>query len=125
MGSRPVMVQCMPARLALVVVGEVSGFAGGVGDQAGCVGWQVEGGDGVGDGVGVAQVEGVDEVLFPVGGVLKQAVDEFGEGGEVFAGVVVVDDLGGVRGLLVGDGPDPFRAVAEHDGLSDLVESAA
>lgn len=28
---------------AVVVVGEVAGFAGGVGDQAGCVGWQVEG----------------------------------------------------------------------------------
>ena len=43
----------------------------------------------------------------------------------MFAGVVVVHDLGGVGEVLVGDVPDPFGAVAQDDRLADVVESAA
>ena len=67
----------------------------------------------------------VDEALFEGGGVGQDWGGGLGQVGEVFAGVEVVHDLGGVGEVLVGDGPDPFGAVTEHDGLSDLVEPAA
>ncbi|MDQ1295620.1 MAG: hypothetical protein QG608_3505 [Actinomycetota bacterium] len=67
----------------------------------------------------------VDEGLFEGGRVGQDVGEGLGEVGEVFAGVVVVHDLGGGQELLVGDGPDPFGAVAEDDGLADLVEPAA
>ena len=46
-----------------------------------------------------------------------------GEGSQVvgvLAGVVEVHDLGGGREQLVGEVPDPHRAVAEDDGLADV-----
>ena len=51
-----------------------------------------------------------------------------GEGGEVvdvLAGVVEVDDLGGGGEQLIGEVPDPDRAVAEDDELADVLCAAA
>ena len=39
--------------------------------------------------------------------------------------MVDVDDLDGVGGILAGPVPDPGGAVAEDDGLRDLIEAAA
>ena len=48
-----------------------------------------------------------------------------GEGVQVFAGVVDVDDRGGFGHDRGGQLPDPGRAVAEHDELADVVGAAA
>jgi hypothetical protein len=79
----------------------------------------------VGDLVGLAEVEVVDEGLFKGGWVGEDGGEGLGQVGEVLAGVEVVHDLGGSWEVLVGDFPDPFGAVAEDDGLADLAEPAA
>ena len=44
---------------------------------------------------------------------------------QVLAGVVDVDDVGGVRVELLGHGPDPGGAVAEGDDLAEVLAAAA
>ena len=40
---------------------------------------------------------------------------------DVLAGVVEVNDLGGGGEQLIGDVPDPHRAIAEDDELADVL----
>src|SRR5215471_15824196 len=50
-----------------------------------------------------------------------------GEGGQVvdvLAGVVEVHDLGGFGEVLIGEVPDPYRAVAEDHQLADVPGAA-
>ena len=48
-----------------------------------------------------------------------------GEVGEVLAGMVDVDDVGGVRIERLGHGPDPGGAVADRDDLPEVLAAAA
>jgi hypothetical protein len=48
-----------------------------------------------------------------------------GEVVQVLAGVVEVDDLGGLGEACGGQGPDPFRAVADDGELADVPRAAA
>ena len=83
----------------------------------------VAGGDEGGDVAGFEFGEAFGE---PVRMALAQQPG--GEGGQVvdvLAGVVEVDDLGGGGEQLIGDVPDPHRAVAEDDELADVLSAAA
>jgi hypothetical protein len=71
-------------------------------------------------------VEVGEPVGQPGGLVLAEGGCELsGEVVDVFAGVVVVDDLGGLGQDFVGHVPDPPGAVAEEDELAHVVGAAA
>jgi hypothetical protein len=86
---------------------------------------ELEGVDGGEDGVDVAVGEVVEQVVGVAVGVGQDVVEDFDEVVDVFAGVSVVDDVGGFGEESFGDVPDPFRAVADDDGLPDPVEPAS
>jgi hypothetical protein len=48
-----------------------------------------------------------------------------GEVVQVLSGVVDIHDVGGVRAKRLGHGPDPDRAVAERDDLTEVLAAAA
>ena len=71
-------------------------------------------------------VEFVTALFGPLGGEVGMgAIDGMGDLEEVLFGVVDVDDLDGVGGILAGPVPDPGGAVTEDDALGDLIEAAA
>ena len=51
-------------------------------------------------------------------------VDRLGDVPQVLLGVEQIDDLDGAGEQLVGDAPDPQRAVAQHDPAAGAVEAA-
>ena len=153
MASAPATVQCMPACLSLCpTIGLAAGLDDAGADEqaagaepvvahAGRVVEEVaelplglvfldafEGvfADGGLDAVDVAVVE-----VFEAGGepfvpaVAEHELQGAGEGVQVLAGVVEVDDLGGLGELVRGDAPDPGGAVAEDGELADVVRAAA
>ena len=78
------------------------------------------------EGFDVAGVEVGQAGGQPVGvGVAEGSGQLGGEVVQVFAGVVEVNDRGGLRQDCGGQVPDPERAVAEDDELADVVGAAA
>ncbi|MFZ1412948.1 MAG: hypothetical protein WAS07_15980 [Micropruina sp.] len=121
-----------PPLFAVVVVlhavgvgGEVAQRAAGSFADAAAVGVESEGVDLADDGGDVAAVEVADQLLGEGCWVGQDVVEDLDEVVDVFAGVPVVDDVGGFGEESFGDVPDPLRAVTDDDGLTDAVEPAA
>jgi hypothetical protein len=54
----------------------------------------------------------------------RETVQSFSEFTQVLFGMKAVDDLHGLRKLILRDIPDPRSAVAEHDLMERLLEAA-
>ena len=105
---------------AFAVGGEVLGVLAGLLAGAGMA---AQGGD---DFIDAALVEFLAPLPGPSFADLTRAsVDGLGDLEQMALGVEDVDDLDGVGEVLVGEVPDPWRAVAEHDLARRVVEAAA
>ena len=54
----------------------------------------------------------------------RETVQSLSEFAQVLFGMKAVDDLHGLRKLILGDVPDPRSAIAEHDLMERLLEAA-